>query len=1326
MILIYACIIISAVTCESTNRDREYTPNVGTVLFSPSDAKKKHWTKNEVGLLQARKYFQNLLPPPIFINTFNEDHVKILLSYFRDAYAAIRKEAKDPETDTIMTTALSDAIGGYFKVWVLPIAKLDYYGGTISQANVIKLFQFYNEIKRYLDTDGEGWHKPEEKTLNTMTINVAPLQLFSNTRSMNDPCDHLAYFEKTPTGLGIPIPNVNWNDKFSTMFVPLKNVSLISMNTPNSSSNLIKYYDAARSCIQTSNPKEQNNFDEKFQKWLIDEVVPHLKDENLYLALGNVLTLVNRTRDICNSVLDLYVSKCTDTCQCNKCKSKKKTIKIPCDISSKKMWILIIILLIEVAWCVPALIFVLCCKKFQQRDCSSNVYLFIDNEKKDRGGGEGKGTSVTNCPVCVESAPSDIRIIRKSLFNTVGQRASVQQTKTKMETGTTPCINQCTSKQQPDCPCVPENKCPELCYISKRCSVKKTSALSVPVCDSTQIISLSSNETFASKQSSKSGLTIVRSKTCTPSGREVLAKSKRKRGGDECRRHEDRTRSDECCGKYNERRRSEECRKLEEMKQADECRKLQELRQAEECRILEERRKAEECRKLEECRQAEERRILQELRQAEERRILEERRQAEEFRKLEEYRQAEECRKLEEQRQAEKCRILEELRQAEECRKLEEYRQAEECRKLQEQRQAEKCRILEEIRQTEECRKLEEYRLAEECRKLQELRQAEECSKLEECRQAEECRKLQEQRQAEKCRILEECRQAEECRQLEECGKSEECRQLEECQQAEECTQLEECQQAEECTQLEECQQAEKCRQLEECRHAEKCRQLEELRQAKACRKCEERRQCEECQCPIELCPELCYISKRSSLKKTSGLLLQECNSTQIFSLSSHETFTSKQSGQGCLTIRSKPCIPPVRGMLTRKRNSDESRRYEDLTRTEDCRQPNERRQSNECKKPERWTQSEGYKNIENYRKHEIGIQSEELRRLEERRLGEQRRRLEQQSQTEECRQIKESRQAEECKKLEKQRQAVECRDLRQLSEYKDLQAHGKLEECRKTKPELNKNIEENTDSKESGVLQKHDERQEVEEYRNIDEPSEVSEYSDNFECFKISENREYEEYVEFDESNRCVEHSVKSIDSCMVGHAKTLKENADDCDDYGDYNESICSRQIYSKETCQGVCPCTECLANKNSIAASMTCCNINVTDVKYLPDNQVGKKSTRFHVTKEFKTVGKVGSKPSSGKPYLEITIDRPGAEICVDMTQCRAHYTQNRRSRIPKLAACSLQPSISGRQSIGSNSEKHKSLIPQLKKKTTDDMDLEPCSYSKSFERKLNGSF
>lgn len=431
-------LIASIITSRTVTEAYEYSINVGTVLFSPSDLHKTHWSKTELSLLRARRHFQELLPPPNFIDTSNEDYIHTLLKYFKDTYSTIKREAECPVSDSLMTTALSDALGGYLKLWVLPISKLSFYGGSVSQDNIIKLYKFHNEIKRYMGTDGRGWRSPDRILLKSITINITPPRHI--TRSMKNPCQQLAYYEKTENGLSIPTPQIDWEDHSHTMFVPLRNQSLIPLDSPNHPNALFKYYDAAKNCIDASNNADQNEFDDRFQSWLNKDVVPHLSDESVYLPLGSVLTLVNKSQALCDQVLNIYDTKV------NPMKPYHYMLYgVPIDFNSKKTWVIGFILFLEIAWCIPALIYLACAKRKKKKE--NNIYTLLDacrnrgkSSKNDSGVFQGISykTRHPNKGFKIENKPRSENVELESHYFPSDSRGSIG-TDTRSYLGSNPC-----------------------------------------------------------------------------------------------------------------------------------------------------------------------------------------------------------------------------------------------------------------------------------------------------------------------------------------------------------------------------------------------------------------------------------------------------------------------------------------------------------------------------------------------------------------------------------------------------------------------------------------------------------------------------------------------------------------------------------------------------------------------------------------------------------------------------------------------------------------------------------------------------------------------
>lgn len=348
--------------------------DVGTVLFSQSTLNNRCWTPSQIAVLRARKHFLELIPPIHVFNTQNEDFTGNMLAYFHESFAEVKKEANDIETDKVLTLALSDAIGGYLKMWVLPITKFAYYGGTVAKDDAFRLYEFQDNLMKYLRTDGKGWRNPKADFLYSMSVNIAPI-CQNYPRNSQFPCEDIAYFEKTKTGLAVPMPSISWEKGFECIFFPIKYQSPISLNWINASNSLMKYFNIARYCSMTSNLEDLDNFDERFQKWLDFNVIPHLNDDKLYPALRSVLSLVNKSK-VFDTPDSLYLP----------IRNKFYIGGIPVDLSSKKMVVITVIIILEIAWCIPTL-----CYLMITRMKNNKSKMNFNTEQKENGNENGKG-----------------------------------------------------------------------------------------------------------------------------------------------------------------------------------------------------------------------------------------------------------------------------------------------------------------------------------------------------------------------------------------------------------------------------------------------------------------------------------------------------------------------------------------------------------------------------------------------------------------------------------------------------------------------------------------------------------------------------------------------------------------------------------------------------------------------------------------------------------------------------------------------------------------------------------------------------------------------
>lgn len=294
--------------------------NAGTVLFGASDMNRDCWNADSVSMLTARLVIENILPQmdEVTIHVKDDAFVCDLIEYFRMVLEVVRQLASG-KAKHVLLMALSDAIGGYMKHLILPMAKYAYYAGNLEYANVVKLYQLFDEIKGFLRTDGAGWSKP----LATVGkhIHAQPIDLSAASRDVSsvDPCSGLIYIkrigkhgkqgmrkradvinaaassskEPVTCGLDIPMPFFDSKSHPSALAVPFKSFTLRNLESRSSAYILVKYYVAAAKChvSKHSDARSVEHFNTNLFSFIMRKVMPHLCDEKFYAAFGGVLRI---------------------------------------------------------------------------------------------------------------------------------------------------------------------------------------------------------------------------------------------------------------------------------------------------------------------------------------------------------------------------------------------------------------------------------------------------------------------------------------------------------------------------------------------------------------------------------------------------------------------------------------------------------------------------------------------------------------------------------------------------------------------------------------------------------------------------------------------------------------------------------------------------------------------------------------------------------------------------------------------------------------------------------------------------------------------------
>ncbi|XP_039314990.1 uncharacterized protein LOC120359817 [Solenopsis invicta] len=93
------------------------------------------------------------------------------MDYFHICLESVRRLSVG-KTKHLMLKALADTLGGYLRVYILPITRHSFYAGNIKYRNAKMLFELFDELKIFLRTNGAGWSKPSQDFAN---IRISPI-----------------------------------------------------------------------------------------------------------------------------------------------------------------------------------------------------------------------------------------------------------------------------------------------------------------------------------------------------------------------------------------------------------------------------------------------------------------------------------------------------------------------------------------------------------------------------------------------------------------------------------------------------------------------------------------------------------------------------------------------------------------------------------------------------------------------------------------------------------------------------------------------------------------------------------------------------------------------------------------------------------------------------------------------------------------------------------------------------------------------------------------------------------------------------------------------
>ncbi|KRG02016.1 uncharacterized protein Dmoj_GI22336, isoform B [Drosophila mojavensis] len=258
----------------------------------------KHcFSTEDIALISARRDFE-LLVPKFYPNTLIADSVVYSLMKYFNTINHVLKQVSDIESRRLMQRAFYDALGGYLRYYMVPVAQVSYYAGRLKLCTVQRLVALYRECLTVLNTNGNGWKMPEQDILARLkNVHIKPIKL-NNSQSTEMDASNCALLDHGCANddaqnemMIVPLPHLEVEDNngyLTNIFLPFKHRRIYNLRSPDSASILVKFYKTVNNCyrFQGMSPKVYN---QKLRIWIRENLQLHYRDELFYPGLGGVL-----------------------------------------------------------------------------------------------------------------------------------------------------------------------------------------------------------------------------------------------------------------------------------------------------------------------------------------------------------------------------------------------------------------------------------------------------------------------------------------------------------------------------------------------------------------------------------------------------------------------------------------------------------------------------------------------------------------------------------------------------------------------------------------------------------------------------------------------------------------------------------------------------------------------------------------------------------------------------------------------------------------------------------------------------------------------------
>lgn len=270
---------------------------MGTNLFASYP--KKCFSTEDIALMSARRDFEMLIPKSFPQTLLHDGIVYTLMKYFNSVNQVIL-QMSDDDTRRILQRSFYDALGGYLRYYLLPVAQVSYYAGRLKLCTMQRLVAIYRQCRIVLNTNGNGWRQPAINILKELTsVEIKAIRVNEKQTSECDAAscallDQNCQSEDDQKGqMLVPLPHLEVEDSegfLGNIFLPFRHRRIYNLRSSDSAFILVKFYKTLLHCYRFQGVSPET-YNKKLRKWIHENLQLHYRDEIFYPGLGGVLQI---------------------------------------------------------------------------------------------------------------------------------------------------------------------------------------------------------------------------------------------------------------------------------------------------------------------------------------------------------------------------------------------------------------------------------------------------------------------------------------------------------------------------------------------------------------------------------------------------------------------------------------------------------------------------------------------------------------------------------------------------------------------------------------------------------------------------------------------------------------------------------------------------------------------------------------------------------------------------------------------------------------------------------------------------------------------------